>query len=232
MLYIWTGDGVGPDPPDTFNTGQDISDLLSSILRIDVDHESDGKGYSIPRDNPFINTPGARPEVWAYGLRNPWRMSVDLKTGDVWAADVGWELWEMVYRVERGGNYGWSIMEGSRQQIKPNGKRGPTPILPPTLSIRIRKQRPSQAAPFTAANACVICRELTSMATSRLAKFGRCGMTALASLLTRNWLIQLSRSSALAKIRTVNCASWTSMERCIGLCPIPPSDKLPCFREN
>ncbi|MCI0539536.1 MAG: PQQ-dependent sugar dehydrogenase, partial [Verrucomicrobiales bacterium] len=133
MLYISTGDGVGPDPPDSSNTGQDISDLLSSILRIDVDHESDGKGYSIPPDNPFVNTPGARPEVWAYGLRNPWRMSVDLKTGDLWTADVGWELWEMVYRVERGGNYGWSIMEGSRQQIKPQGKHGPTPILPPTF---------------------------------------------------------------------------------------------------
>ncbi len=132
MLYISTGDGVGPDPPDTLNTGQDISDLLSAILRIDVDHPASGKGYGIPLNNPFVNTPGARGEVWAYGFRNPWRMSVDMKSGDVWAADVGWELWELVYRVQRGGNYGWSVMEGSRQSIKPEGKQGPTPILPPT----------------------------------------------------------------------------------------------------
>ena len=132
MLYISTGDGMGPDPPDTLNTGQDISDLLSSVLRIDVDHPADGRAYGIPTDNPFVHTTGARPEVWAYGLRNPWRMSVDLKTGDLWVGDVGWELWEMIYRVERGANYGWSIMEGSHQVIKADGKRGPTLILPPT----------------------------------------------------------------------------------------------------
>jgi putative heme-binding domain-containing protein len=132
MLYISTGDGVGPDPPDSFNTGQDIGDVLSSILRIDVNRAENGKPYAIPSDNPFVSTPGARPEVWAYGLRNPWRMSVDQKSGELWVCDVGWELWESVHRVQRGGNYGWSIMEGSRQVIKPDGKRGPTPILPPT----------------------------------------------------------------------------------------------------
>ena len=92
-------------------TGQDIGDLLSSILRIDVDHSDSGRNYRIPPDNPFLNTPGARPEVWAYGLRNPWRMSIDRKTGDLWVGDVGWELWEMLYRIERGGNYGWGVME-------------------------------------------------------------------------------------------------------------------------
>jgi putative heme-binding domain-containing protein len=132
-MYLATGDGVGPAPPDTMNTGQDISDVLSSILRIDVDHEENGRAYRIPSDNPFVNTPGARGEVWAYGLRNPWRMSFDSATGDLWVGDVGWELWEMIYRIERGGNYGWSIMEGSHQTVKPNGKRGPTPILLPTI---------------------------------------------------------------------------------------------------
>jgi len=132
-LYISTGDGAGPDPPDPLNTGQDISDVLSSILRIDVDRGENDKAYRIPPDNPFINTPGARPEVWAYGLRNPWRMSIDRKTGDLWVGDVGWELWEMIYRVERGGNYGWSLLEGSHQPVKPEGKHGPTPILPPIL---------------------------------------------------------------------------------------------------
>src|SRR5437879_602167 len=68
FLYISTGDTASPDPPDPLNTGQDISDLLSSVLRLDVDHEEDGKPYRVPRDNPFVNTPGARPEVWAYEI--------------------------------------------------------------------------------------------------------------------------------------------------------------------
>src|SRR5262249_8466711 len=83
---------------------------------------------------PFVKTPGARPEIWAYGFRNPWRMSFDRLAGDLWVGDVGWELWEMVYRVQRGGNYGWSVMEG-RQAVRPNSRRGPTPILPPSLDF-------------------------------------------------------------------------------------------------
>jgi putative heme-binding domain-containing protein len=134
MLYISTGDGTNPNPPDLFLTGQDISDLLSSILRIDVDHQDPGKAYAVPADNPFVKTPNARPEVWAYGFRNPWRMSFDRGSGDLWVGDVGWELWEMVYRVKKGGNYGWSIMEG-RQPVRPEGQRGPTPILPPNLDF-------------------------------------------------------------------------------------------------
>jgi glucose/arabinose dehydrogenase len=75
---------------------------------------------------------GARGEVWAYGLRNPWRMSFDRKTGDLWVGEVGWELWEMLYRIERGGNYGWAVMEG-RVSTHPEWPRGPTPFLPPTI---------------------------------------------------------------------------------------------------
>ncbi|HEV8061237.1 MAG TPA: PQQ-dependent sugar dehydrogenase, partial [Gemmataceae bacterium] len=123
-----------PSPPDKFNTGQDISDLLSSILRIDVNKEEAGKPYAIPPDNPFVKLAGARPEVWAYGFRNPWRMSFDRNTGDLWVGDVGWELWEMIYHVRKGGNYGWSVMEGP-QPVRPESKRGPTPILPPALSF-------------------------------------------------------------------------------------------------
>jgi len=130
FLYISTGDAEVPSPPDLLDTGQDISDLLGSVLRIDVDRDEPGRAYRIPPDNPFVNTPGARPEVWAYGFRNPWKMAFDPKTGALWAGDVGWELWEMVYRIERGGNYGWSVMENT-QPVKPLGKRGPTPILPP-----------------------------------------------------------------------------------------------------
>jgi putative heme-binding domain-containing protein len=133
-LYISTGDAANPNPPDLFDTGQDISDLLSSILRIDVDHEEQGKSYAVPADNPFVKTPGARPEVWAYGFRNPWRMSFDRPTGDLWVGDVGWELWEMIYHVRKGGNYGWSVMEGP-QPVRPESRRGPTPILPPALAF-------------------------------------------------------------------------------------------------
>jgi putative heme-binding domain-containing protein len=131
-LYVSSGDGGDPDPPDPFNTGQDISDLLSSVLRIDVDHADADKAYSIPADNPFVHTPGARPEVYAYGLRNPWRMNFDSKTGNLWVGDVGWELYESVQCIKAGGNYGWSIMEGPNP-VHPDGKRGPTPITPPAL---------------------------------------------------------------------------------------------------
>jgi putative heme-binding domain-containing protein len=133
-LYISAGDAADPTPPDRFDTGQNLGDLLSSILRIDVDHADPGKAYAVPPDNPFVRTAGARPEIWAYGLRNPWRMSFDRVTGDLWVGDVGWELWEMVYKIQKGGNYGWSIMEG-RQQVRPDAKRGPTPILPPILDF-------------------------------------------------------------------------------------------------
>ena len=133
MLYISTGDAASPNPPDPFNTGQDISDLLSSILRIDVDHKDEGKNYAVPKDNPFVKMKDARPEVWAYGLRNPWRMSFDRLTGELFVGDVGWELWESVHRVEKGGNYGWSAMEGP-QPIKPQ-KVGPTPIRPALIEL-------------------------------------------------------------------------------------------------
>ncbi|GAB4157243.1 MAG: PQQ-dependent sugar dehydrogenase [Planctomycetaceae bacterium] len=132
FLYISTGDGAGAFPPDSLDTGQNINDLLASILRIDVDHPANGKAYSIPKDNPFVNTPNARGEIWSYGHRNPWKMSFDSVTGDLWVGDVGWEMWEMIYRIQRGGNYGWSLVEAS-QQVHPERQRGPSPVLPPTI---------------------------------------------------------------------------------------------------
>ncbi|MEQ9408705.1 MAG: PQQ-dependent sugar dehydrogenase [Fuerstiella sp.] len=134
-LYISTGDAGPANPPDIHRTGQDISDLLSSILRIDVDHPDSGRNYGIPADNPFVGMPDARGEIWAYGLRNPWRMSFDRQTGDLWVGDVGWELWEMLYRIERGGNYGWAVMEGAAS-THPEWPRGPTPLLLPTIDHR------------------------------------------------------------------------------------------------
>ena len=133
-LYVSTGDAASPNPPDPLNTGQDCSDLLSSILRIDVTRKGEGKNYAIPKDNPFVGVEGVRPEIWSYGFRNPWRMSFDRKTGDLWVGDVGWELWEMVHKIEKGGNCGWSVTE-ARQPIKPDQKIGPTPIRPPAIEI-------------------------------------------------------------------------------------------------
>eukprot|EP00913_Durusdinium_trenchii_P008974 g8440.t1 len=132
-LYVSTGDGAGAFPPDTLNTGQRVDDLLASILRIDVDRPQKGKSYSIPADNPFVKHEGARGEVWSYGHRNPWKMSFDPKTGDLWVGDVGWEMWEMIYRVKKGDNYGWSVVEAS-QSVHPERKTGPTPIVPPTIA--------------------------------------------------------------------------------------------------
>ncbi|MCO8124033.1 PQQ-dependent sugar dehydrogenase [Stieleria sp. TO1_6] len=129
-LYISIGDGDRPNPPDFKDTGQDISDLAASVLRIDVNQSADGLAYRIPDDNPFVDLPGARGEVWAFGFRNPWKMAFDPKTDTLWTGDVGWEMMEMIYRVDRGANYGWSLMEGS-QVVKENGKLGPAPITPP-----------------------------------------------------------------------------------------------------
>ncbi len=135
-LYISTGDGGFANPPDGRNSGQDVSNLLSAVLRIDVDHPNPDqkRAYSIPDDNPFVGLEGARGEIWCYGLRNPWKMKFDRETGDLWVGDVGWELWELVYQVEKGANYGWSVVEG-RQSVYPERKIGPTPIVPPTIEI-------------------------------------------------------------------------------------------------
>src|SRR4029453_15915318 len=104
------------------------------ILRIDVRRSESGRPYAIPADNPFVNLKDARGETWAYGLRNPWKMSFDRRTGKLWVGDVGWELWELVYRVQKGDNFGWSIVEGS-QTVHAERPRGPTPIVPPVVEI-------------------------------------------------------------------------------------------------
>ena len=129
-LYITSGDGKMPNPPDVLRTGQDCSDLLSSILRIDVHPANGDLPYAVPKDNPFIGKEKVRPEIWSFGYRNPWKMSFDSKTGDLWVGDVGWDLWELVFKVERGANYGWSVMEGT-QPIHPDDPLGPAPISPP-----------------------------------------------------------------------------------------------------
>jgi hypothetical protein len=130
MLYISSGDGTSDS--DTDHTGQDLRDLCSGILRIDVDRLAPGKGYAIPLDNPFRKLEGARGELWCYGMRNPWRMTFDPASGDLIVADVGQDLWEMLHLARKGSNHGWSVMEGSHP-FQPLRKRGPTPIVTPLL---------------------------------------------------------------------------------------------------
>ncbi|MBY0232340.1 MAG: PQQ-dependent sugar dehydrogenase, partial [Gemmataceae bacterium] len=131
MLYVTSGDGTSDSDGDA--TGQDVRDLCSGLLRLDVDGAPKGKGYAVPRDNPFLKTPGARPELWAFGLRNPWRMTIDRDTGDIYIGDVGQDQYEMVYLGKKGANYGWSIREGSHP-FHPLQKKGPAEFVDPLLS--------------------------------------------------------------------------------------------------
>ena len=111
FLYIGLGDGgSGGDPQ---GNGQNLMTMLGSILRIDVSASSAGNPYSVPADNPFLGVASARPEVWAYGFRNPWRFSFDRDTGQLWVGDVGQNSFEEVDLAVKGGNYGWNTLEGS-----------------------------------------------------------------------------------------------------------------------
>jgi glucose/arabinose dehydrogenase len=117
-LYITHGDGgQGGDP---YENGQKMSTLLGKILRIDVNRKAGGKNYAIPADNPFAKKEGAKPEIYAYGIRNIWRMAFDRKTGELWAGEVGQNLFEEVIRVKSGDNFGWNL----RESLHPFGNKG------------------------------------------------------------------------------------------------------------
>lgn len=131
FLYIPIGDLTPPSPPDPNRSGQDLSQFASKILRVDVDNYGPGQPWGIPKDNPFINIEGARPEIYAYGFRNPWKIAFHPETQDLWVGDVGWEMWEMVYRAKKGGNYGWSYTEGP-MPTNIDQSTGPVSISPPT----------------------------------------------------------------------------------------------------
>jgi glucose/arabinose dehydrogenase len=146
-LYLSIGDGgAGYDPRDA---AQKLNNLYGKIIRIDVNSKTDGLEYGIPKDNPFVDISKqgdlkadpldqsanvTRQEIWAYGVRNPWRMSFDRETGELWAGEVGQDLWEEVDIIKKGGNYGWSAREGFHvlnQHGRPNHEvRGSEPIDP------------------------------------------------------------------------------------------------------
>jgi glucose/arabinose dehydrogenase/mono/diheme cytochrome c family protein len=130
MLFVTSGDGTSDSDRDV--VGQDLSKLTAKVLRLDVDHPDPDRAYSVPKDNPFAGVAGVRPETWAYGLRNPWRMTVDGKTGHLWVGNNGQDLWETAYLIRKGANYGWSVVEGSHP-FYPNRRAGPTPISAPTV---------------------------------------------------------------------------------------------------
>jgi len=152
--YLYIGVGDGGWEGDVLSAGQDLNLLLGKMLRIDVDHSTPDRAYSIPKDNPFITPlqqmtlfgvsekqfsqihPKARPEIWAYGIRNPWTFSFDRKTGDLFIADVGQNHWEEIDlqpAASKGGeNYGWKFMCGSHtfpiEDDKTNPRLGVLPI--------------------------------------------------------------------------------------------------------
>ncbi|MCK6501744.1 MAG: PQQ-dependent sugar dehydrogenase, partial [Nitrospira sp.] len=137
FLYIAMGDGgnandEGHDRAPTGN-GQDLTTLLGKILRIDVDRAEGSRRYGIPQDNPFVGKPGARPEIYAWGIRNPWGISFD-RGGrhELFAADVGQARYEEINLITKGGNYGWNQREGRHAFVPKNpNKVGAEPAMQP-----------------------------------------------------------------------------------------------------
>lgn len=117
-LYIAIGDGGAANDP--FNNAQNLKTPLGDILRIDINKKDPGKNYAVPPDNPFVGKQDALPEIWAYGLRNVWRMAFDRKTGQLWAGEVGQNLYEEINIIVKGGNYGWKL----RESLHPFGANG------------------------------------------------------------------------------------------------------------
>jgi glucose/arabinose dehydrogenase len=130
-LYVGMGDGGSPDDP--LRNGQKTDTLLGKLLRIDVNAET----YTVPPDNPFVDAPAYKPEIWALGLRNPWRFSFDRQTGDLYIADVGQWLWEEIDFQPAGSpggeNYGWSAYQGSHEYLEQSQPVDPASLTPPVV---------------------------------------------------------------------------------------------------
>jgi len=129
-LYVGLGDGGSADDPHSH--AQNLQTLLGSILRIDVNRQAEGLAYAIPQDNPFAGRNDARGEIWAYGLRNVWRIAFDQQSGQLWAADVGQDRVEEINLIVKGGNYGWNMREGF-QPFEPNVPYKPVELIDPII---------------------------------------------------------------------------------------------------
>jgi len=187
-LYVSTGDGVGPNPPDPKGNAQNLSNLFGCLLRIDV-HSRDGqRGYSIPPDNPFVDRDDCLPEIWSYGFRNPWRFSVDRETGQVWVGDNGWETWELIHHAIAGSNHGWPIMEG-RKSVLAHIVPGPTPIIPPVKMADPRILVPGE--PFRS----TLFYRLAKLGTGRMPYIGSTEVDGQAVLLVHDWIRSLKDDS-------------------------------------
>jgi len=129
FLYIGLGDG-GIPPTDPLNSGQNLNTLLGKMLRIGVDPPfTSGLQYAIPPDNPFVGG-GGLPEIYAYGLRNPWRFTLERGSSRIFVADVGESSWEEVDILQKGGNFGWNVMEGDHCFNPPSGCDTSNKVLP------------------------------------------------------------------------------------------------------
>jgi len=135
FLYLSLGDGGAANDPHHY--AQNMNTLLGKVLRIDVNKKGDnGAPYAVPADNPFVGREGAKPEIWATGTRNIWRMSFDRKTGQLWAGDVGQNIWEEIDIIEKGGNYGWNAREGFHDFA---GGKGSPPYVEPIVEYHHRE---------------------------------------------------------------------------------------------
>jgi len=144
FLYLGMGDSAPNHDPQ--GHGQDLRRLLGKMLRIDVDHRDAGLAYAIPPDNPFRDHAEARPEIWAWGLREPWRFAFDRATGDLWVGDLGQERGDEVSIVRRGENHGWNVYEGFEVFSREHRKEGVV-YVPPVFATR-RKQGTTMVGGF------------------------------------------------------------------------------------
>jgi hypothetical protein len=197
MLYISTGDGTSDS--DKWLSGQTLDDLLGSVLRIDIRDSTPEKPYVIPADNPFVDLPNARPELFAYGLRNPWRLTVDALTGQVWVGNNGQDLWETVHLVfTRGAIRFTSTASWGRIRLRCQRP-----------SIRTRRRARSPEAWFTVARSGQVCAGTTFTATTKPAKSGGSSTTARRSCRIGNWPTPHSQSPGLRRRTPESC--WSSI---------------------